>query len=214
MSTVLEKTTSLYVLVFPERKLLKVGKANNVYTRCEKLKQVWGSIAYLDSFELKAPQSIVFKLEKSLHFMLSAHSANVGNADGYTEMFFLDALDTALKHIELFMASSPAPLTLQKGISTPQQVAQEKKQAAIGRNISHLGVGAIGTIGVMAWAVYCIVKDQAIAGEQCADPPIQKIADLIGVSNDTIQIALATLASTGMLRITKRLGIRNTYSWE
>lgn len=212
MTLVAANTSSLYVLVFPSKRLLKIGKANNVHIRCEKLRQTWGAADYAQSFELVAPQSTVFKLEKSLHFMLSAHSANESNGDGYTEMFSLDAMDIAMMHIELFVASSSIPMILKKGIDAPCVPQKARNKADVGMDLSRLGVGAIGQIGVMAWAIYCVIRSEAGPESRHASLTIPAIGEIVGTSNDTIRLALNKLESAGMLTIKKK-GRINFYSW-
>lgn len=211
MKPIPASTASLYVLVFPALNLIKIGKANNIHVRSKKLRQSWGSPDYEASYELTAPQSTIVRLEKSLHFMLSAHRPiSVTTGDGHTEMFSMEALEAAILHIELFAASSLTPMALKKGIPVPSHVRQEQPA---GQDLSGLGVGAIGHIGVMAWAVYCIVQAEAKVGEIRARPSTQRIADMVGASHDTVHRALSTLTTAGMLRIEKAPGVKNSYSW-
>lgn len=113
--------SSLYLLVFPERSLLKIGKANDVHIRGKTLSRWWGSIDYPASFELVAPVNTVFRLEKSLHFLLSEHAVYFEDGDGKTELFALSSLDLALKHLDLFMSSGSTPCTLKKGLAVPRK---------------------------------------------------------------------------------------------
>lgn len=209
MSAVIENTASLYILIFSKRGLLKIGKANNVHVRCKALKQTWGEVDYAESYELAAPQSTVFRLEKSLHFLLSAHGAGVTEGDGYTEMFALTSLDFVLKHIELFMASGSAPISLKKGIDAPQD---SRAKRVIENDLSQAGTGAIAYIGVMAWAIYCVIKAEARPAQRHSNPTIPRIGEIVGTSNDTIRLALTKLEDAGMLSIEKK-GRRNFYSW-
>ncbi len=52
----------LYLLLFPAKKMMKVGKANNIYNRIQSLKRVWGDVDYAHSYRIALPQSEVFKL--------------------------------------------------------------------------------------------------------------------------------------------------------
>lgn len=210
-------TSSLYILVFPSCGLLKIGKANNVRARVRTLRQWWGDADYTESFELVAPQTTVLHLEKSLHFLLSARQADVANADGYTEMYSLTSLGLILKHIDLFMASGSAPLGLTKGLLAPQDMKPDVRtgqRRAQERNWASAGVAAIGHVGVMAWAIYCIIKSEATSEETSSSPPITRIAEMVGISHDTVTRALATLECAGMLRIDKSRGKRSKYAWD
>ncbi len=128
MSPNAKKMSSLYVLVFPERGLIKIGKANNTRDRGRVLKPYWGAADYAESFELKAPTEMVFKLEKSLHFLLSSHKADVSAGDGHTEMFLIGAIDAAVTHLELFASSGASKSTLKKGIESDSFSRGGRKQ--------------------------------------------------------------------------------------
>jgi hypothetical protein len=111
------KLASLYVLIFPECGLLKVGKANNVYARCQQLKHYWGDPDYDESLVLVAPEKTVFRLEKALHLLLTKnYAADALEGDGHTEMFRMDALGLVLPTIDLFVKAGVVPTGLRKGI--------------------------------------------------------------------------------------------------
>ena len=112
------KLASLYVLIFPECGSLKVGKANNVYARCQQLKHWWGDPDYDESFQLVAPELTVFRLEKTLHFLLTKnYAADVLEGDGHTEMFKMAALDLVKHTVDLFVSTGAVPTGLKKGIN-------------------------------------------------------------------------------------------------
>ena len=112
------KLASLYVLIFPECGFLKVGKANNVYARCQQLKHWWGDPDYDESFELVAPEKTVFRLEKTLHFLLTKnYAADSLEGDGHTEMFKMAALDLVKHTVDLFVITGAVPTGLRKGIN-------------------------------------------------------------------------------------------------
>lgn len=111
--------THLYILVFPKRRIIKIGKANEIHERIQSLKRWWGEADYEASYHLSAPPDLIFRLEKSLHFLLSKYSVNFDEGDGRTELFSHDALDTALKHIDLFCSSGAVAEPLKKGILLP-----------------------------------------------------------------------------------------------
>lgn len=121
--------THLYILVFPMRGIIKIGKADRVHERIQTLKRWWGEPDYESSYHLSAPADVIFRLEKSLHFLLFQYSVNFEEGDGRTELFSRDALDTALKHIDLFCSSGAVTESLVKGILLPvPPVATSKRQ--------------------------------------------------------------------------------------
>ena len=112
------KLASLYVLIFPECGFLKVGKANDVYVRCQQLKHWWGDPDYHESLELVAPQLTVFGLENMLHLLLRTnYSACVDVGDGHTEMFTIKALKLVLFTIDPFVKAGVVPRGFRKGIN-------------------------------------------------------------------------------------------------
>jgi len=67
----MDNPSFLYILLFPAKKKIKVGKANNIYNRILSLRRVWGEVDYAHSYRIALPQSEVFKPEKMLHFLLT-----------------------------------------------------------------------------------------------------------------------------------------------
>lgn len=114
--------SSLYIMVFRDAGVFKVGKANDVYVRSVTLQKHWGDISYDESFELYTTQKTVFKLEKSLHFLLAEYAVEfTGDGDGRTELFELGAIDLALKYLSIYTESSSVPITVVKGITPPDE---------------------------------------------------------------------------------------------
>lgn len=111
--------TQLYLLVFPVRDLLKIGKADDIHKRIQTLRRFWGEADYAASYHVEASIDTVFKLERSLHFLLERYRRFDGEGDGKTELFSLEALDIALKHIELFLGTRPELQGIKKGVPRP-----------------------------------------------------------------------------------------------
>lgn len=110
----------LYLLLFPATKMIKVGKANNIYNRIQSLKRLWGEVDYENSYRVALPQSEVFKLEKMLHFLLAKYQIGINAGDGYTELFSFEALEHAIKHIHYVIEHDVINAQLQQGIEKPQ----------------------------------------------------------------------------------------------
>lgn len=128
--------THLYILIFPTRGIIKIGKADEVHERIQSLKRWWGDVDYEASYYLSAPSDLILRLEKSLHFLLSKYSVHFEVGDGRTELFSSDALDTALKHIDLFCLSGAVAETLKKGVILPQpRLVTSKRQQ--GRHVRY-----------------------------------------------------------------------------
>ena len=42
----MDTPSHLYLLIFPSNKMIKVGKANNIYNRIQSLSRYWGEVDY------------------------------------------------------------------------------------------------------------------------------------------------------------------------
>lgn len=98
--------TFLYLLVFPEKNIVKIGKANDIKLRIGALKKWWGHVDYNNSYSLEISEIDVFKLEKSLHLILANRAVKFDHGDGKTEVFGIESLEIAVKHIELYLSDS------------------------------------------------------------------------------------------------------------
>jgi hypothetical protein len=119
----------LYLLVFPAKKVVKVGKAVDILNRLATLKRWWGEPDYDASYSVKAEESLVFRLERALHCFLDEFDAAENSGDGRTELFRVEALPIALRHLELYISSKqPGNYQLTKGI--PRAVAMPVQNSA------------------------------------------------------------------------------------
>lgn len=103
------KKSNVYVLVFPKLDAFKIGKADNVNSRLRALEKTWGLCGRSKSYYLPTSSSHVFTLEKSLHMALKDSRMQMSKADGYTEFFKLDSIDSCKNIINVF--SEPMNLT-------------------------------------------------------------------------------------------------------
>ena len=72
--------------------------------------------------------------------------------------------------------------------------------------------GEIARVGAVPWAVYCAVKSHTGLETGDAFPSNARIAELVGVSMDTVQRALKKLAEAGLVSAVKRRGRGSSYS--
>ena len=72
--------------------------------------------------------------------------------------------------------------------------------------------GEIARVGAVPWAVYCAVKSHTGLETGDAFPSNARIAELVGVSLDTVQRALKKLAEAGLVSAVKRRGKGSSYS--
>jgi len=111
------KVAYLYLLIFPTKKVVKVGKAVDIHNRLAALKRSWGEPDYDGSYCVQAEESLVFRLERALHCFLDEFDAAEDCGDGHTELFRMEALPIALQHLELYIGSKkPGSYQLTKGI--------------------------------------------------------------------------------------------------
>lgn len=72
--------------------------------------------------------------------------------------------------------------------------------------------GEIARVGAVPWAVYCAVKSHTNLETGNAFPSTARLAELTGVSHDTVQRALKKLAEAGLIDVVKQRGRGNSYS--
>jgi T5orf172 domain len=124
----MKNSTHLYLLCFPKKKMVKIGKADDIHNRIRTLQRYWGDVDYAASYFLPAPTETVFKLEKSLHFLLSPFAISFDTGDGKTELFSEGALEVALQYIDLYLRSTPQPSTIQQGVALPIPQESESRR--------------------------------------------------------------------------------------
>ncbi|KDB09908.1 helicase containing protein [Burkholderia sp. lig30] len=127
----MKTTTHLYILIFPEKNAIKIGKANDIQNRIDSLKRWWGAVDHPSSYYLKIDEKLVYKLEKTIHFMLSHYSIEFDDGDGKSEMFSFEALEHAIGIINLYTSMSRLNESLKKGIKQPLQATPAKTKAKI-----------------------------------------------------------------------------------
>ena len=118
-------TSHLYLLVFPQHSLFKIGKADDLHQRIDTLRMHWGEPDLAASYSVEVPAESVVKLERGLQAILLGHHQPQSAGEGKTEFFRLDGLQRALQVIDLFSVDK----TLRKGI--PHREIAERSQAAL-----------------------------------------------------------------------------------
>ncbi|MDC8773343.1 hypothetical protein [Roseateles albus] len=111
--------TNLYILLFPQKGIIKVGKANDIANRIAALRLSWGRVDYDASYYVLASEDVVFKIESWLKFSLSKYAAPFREGDGWTEVFTVNALEIALRYIDLYCSSAAEVLEIRRGIPLP-----------------------------------------------------------------------------------------------
>ena len=68
---------------------------------------------------------------------------------------------------------------------------------------SAVHAGRIAEIGPTAWAIYCVIKSHADKDSGTAYPTHKRIAELVGVSDKTVQRIIPELVAAGMITKSK-----------
>jgi len=121
-------TSNVYLLVFPKVNAVKIGKADDLSARIGTLERSWGKPDYSASWRFPVPAGIVLSVERGLHYFLSRHRLKLSPGaagGGHTELFSMNALDAALKFLELYCSlnklSGP-----EQGVPEPDPPQQKK----------------------------------------------------------------------------------------
>lgn len=143
--------THLYLLVFPVRGMLKIGKADDIHKRIQVLRRHWGDADYDASYHVEAPTATVLRLERSLHFLLERFRRFDEEGDGKTELFSLEALDIALQHLELFLCTQPELQGVRKGVPRPALTAvQQVKRRSRPDRLLERSKAMVGSVNELA----------------------------------------------------------------
>lgn len=111
---------NLYLLVFPDRKLVKIGQAVDVFKRSQSF--AWlGVPDYTESYRVPVLPTRINGVEKGLHRLLSGYrvTAFAEKGDGHTEIFKLDALGVALEILQLLAKHDGSLAGPHKGVEVP-----------------------------------------------------------------------------------------------
>ncbi|WP_323086887.1 GIY-YIG nuclease family protein, partial [Providencia alcalifaciens] len=87
--------------VYPHLNAVKIGKADNVFSRVQQLCH-WGKPDFEQSYVVHVNTSDVYKLEGALHLKLAKHKKEMKNYDGYTEFFDFDVLSKLDSILDFF----------------------------------------------------------------------------------------------------------------
>lgn len=125
----------IYIILIRRLDLLKIGKSDNLASRIIKLEKEWGEIDKEGSYFLQVPSEDVFDIEAGIHKLLKNHSATIGFGDGYSEMFNLECLESAVSILTSFAKSSNYQLN--KGLTNLPDTTKESKKVKLGMSKSN-----------------------------------------------------------------------------
>lgn len=95
---------------------IKIGKADNIYSRYSQLKSNFGEADLANSYWIEVPVSKVNDIEKLIHLRLKRYRKEISiKSDGSTEFFDINSFES-LKEL-----CKDMDLTIQKGISEPKK---------------------------------------------------------------------------------------------
>ena len=122
-------SSNVYLLVFPDKNAIKIGKANEINSRISTLRRYWGEPDYKKSYSIRTSSKCVGNLEKGLHLFLSNYSIAFEKGDGKTEFFTLDSIEHALTYIDMYnsISSNNTEIEITKGIKKTQTLKKTKK---------------------------------------------------------------------------------------
>lgn len=106
------QNSNLYVLIFPDKGVLKIGKADNVLNRMKSLKWI-GEVDYGSSYWLTTNEPNVYRLEVGFKKFLHNYRVDIGDGDGKTEIYDISCIDKVLAHLAIDFK----PEEIRKGVS-------------------------------------------------------------------------------------------------
>ena len=132
------KTSNVYILKLKDNpKLIKIGKADDITKRFEKLSRVWGKIDYKNSFKIICKKENVFEVEKILHLFFSEKNIKLNeNKDGYTEWFEFESLSELFNVIEMLKQTGKITEYIE-GISEKEIEKKSKKSVPKNKKIDY-----------------------------------------------------------------------------
>jgi DNA-binding XRE family transcriptional regulator len=177
----------VYVIIFPKINAFKVGKADDLKKRLPLLISHWGTPDYEDSYYISVPSSQVFKLESSIHFLLSSHNIKYEIGSGKTEMFDMRVFDMAIQYLQMFVSVNNNVTSLVKGINkdiildidiknTHENIAYVTKYIRKSKNMTQEEFAK--HIGIHIRVLTCIEREKGISN------PTLKTLDKIASSMD------------------------------
>jgi hypothetical protein len=185
--------TDLYILVYPERKKLKVGISQKAEERVAQLTYTWGMPCYESSYVLTGlTDSRARKLESHLHLLLDDHHSPYDDGDGRTEFFDIDALPLIIEGVEFYCRNVSSIPELKKGLSEPKDrgsgsAIQKRRKPKTDRRkkIAHLR-------RVSASRITLVQEFHRLA----------RILNILKVRNSSIQYEITKIAASSiMIRI-------------
>lgn len=174
----------VYVLVYPSRGALKIGKANNTSERIKNLKL--GEVDYNKSYHLSVSKDCVFLLERALHRMFSNYNLNLRGFDGATELFDITCYDSVTSHVSLIIKLFDNKINM-------EPLPDKEENRGIHRNKGNLFVLS---------SLYQIIEDMdggTVTQQSLANMLGEKMNTTISLS--TIKRAICALVEQGCVEI-------------
>lgn len=110
------KNSFLYILVYSNLKVVKIGKSDNISNRIKILKRFWGEPDFDKSYSLELCESKVYKIEKAMHALFIDYQVPYNDGDGKTEFFNLDILPNIIDILNYYINFLTDGSTLKYGI--------------------------------------------------------------------------------------------------
>ncbi|RBP53515.1 hypothetical protein [Arenicella xantha] len=120
--------SNLYILIFPDRGVLKIGKADNVLNRIKSLRWI-GEVDYESSYSLSTDDANVYRIEVGFRKFLHDYRVDIGDGDGKTEIYDISCIDKVLAHLAIDFNSKE----IRKGISRSSLAKDSAKLVAKNR---------------------------------------------------------------------------------
>ena len=117
----MNKESFIYLLILKEKKIFKIGKADNIFNRYESLKKIYGDFDLKTSYYIKCKDESVLKLESILHYIFKDFNIIQDNREGYTEWFDIKCYEQVVEIVKILKKINSDIFNIKQNISFPKE---------------------------------------------------------------------------------------------
>jgi len=117
----MNKKSFIYLLILKEKKIFKIGKADNISNRYESLKKTYGDFDLKASYYIECKDESVFKVESILHYIFKDFNIIQDNKGGHTEWFDIQCYERVVEVVKILKKVNSDIFNIKQNISLPKE---------------------------------------------------------------------------------------------